>query len=68
MIITFEQLQLNPELVSVWLLGTITTEDLFFKIAYKFIRNCALLDVSTYSKTFDVTQENMLHHFILFNT
>lgn len=65
---TFEQLQLNPEIVSLWLLGVITAEDICFKIAYKFIRNCALLDVSTYSKTFDVTPENMLQHFILFNS
>lgn len=65
---TFEQLQLNPEVVPILLLGNISTEDDFFKITYKFIRNCSLLDVSNYSKTYDVTEKDMLQHFILFNS
>jgi hypothetical protein len=65
---TFEQLQLNPELVPIRLLGKISREDSLFKIAYKFIRNCDLLDVTNYSKTYDVTEQDMLNHFILFNS
>ncbi|MFC4739974.1 DUF3822 family protein [Flavobacterium ponti] len=65
---TFEQLQLNPELVSISLFGAISKEDAFYKIAYKFIRNCDLLDVSNQSKIHDVTEEEMLRHYILFNS
>lgn len=65
---TFEQLQLNPEIVPVTLFGAISKEDSFYKIAYKFIRNCDLLDVSNRSKIRDVSEKDMLHHFILFNS
>jgi len=65
---TFEQLQLNPEIIPIWLFGTVSKDDLFYKIAYKFIRNCSLLEVSNYSKTYDVSEEDMLRHFILFNS
>lgn len=65
---TFEQLQLNPEIVSVKLFGTLSKEDAFYKIAYKFIRNCDLLDVSNLSKIHDVAAKDMLQHFILFNS
>ena len=65
---TYEQLQLNPENVSLLLFGNVSKEDSFYKIAYKFIRNCDLLDVSNQSKIHDVSTEDMLHHFILFNS
>lgn len=65
---TFEQLQLNPELISIYLFGTISKDDSFYKIAYKFIRNCNLLDVSKNAKTYDVSEEDMLSNFILFNS
>lgn len=65
---TFEQLQLNPELIPISLFGAVSKEDAFYKIVYKFIRNCNLLDVSNQSKIHDVTQEEMLRHFILFNS
>lgn len=65
---TFEQLQLNPEIVTIKLLGKVSKEDPFFKIAYKFIRNCDLFDISNHSKTYDVSEEDMLRHFILFNS
>ncbi|WP_339836903.1 DUF3822 family protein [uncultured Flavobacterium sp.] len=65
---TFEQLQLNPEMIRISLFGNISKEDSFYKIAYKFIRNCNLLDVSNQSKTYDVAEKDMLHHFILFNS
>jgi hypothetical protein len=65
---TFEQLQLNPEIVPITLFGAISKEDSFYKIAYKFIRNCDLLEVSNQSKIHDVSAKDMLHHFILFNS
>lgn len=65
---TFEQLQLNPEIIPISLFGTISKEDTFYKIAYKFIRNCNLLDVSNYSKTYDVSEKDMSSHYILFNS
>ena len=65
---TFEQLQLNPELIPINLFGAISKEDSFYKIAYKFIRNCNLLDVSNNAKTYDVSEKDMSTHFILFNS
>jgi hypothetical protein len=65
---TFEQLQLNPEIIPISLFGSISKEDSFFKIAFKFIRNCNLLDVSNNAKTYDVSEEDMSKHFILFNS
>jgi hypothetical protein len=65
---TFEQLQLNPELITLFLFGTISKEDSFYKIAYKFIRNCNLLDVTNNAKTYDVLEKDMSSHFILFNS
>jgi hypothetical protein len=68
LLFTFEQLQLNPEIIPISLFGTISKENPFYKIAFKFIRNCKLLDVSNLTKTHDVTEQDMLHHFILFNS
>ncbi len=65
---TFEQLQLNPEHVHLLLLGNINESDALFKIAFKFIRNCSLFDVENKSKSLDVTTEEMLHHYIIFNS
>ncbi len=41
---TAEQLQLNPEDFSLYVLGTIDTEHPYYKIAYKYIRNIQLLN------------------------
>lgn len=65
---TFEQLQLNPEIIPISLFGNISKEDSFYKLAYKFIRNCNLLDVSNNAKTYDVSENDMSSHFILFNS
>lgn len=65
---TFEQLQLNPELINLLLLGTINKSDELFKIAYKFIRNCSILDIENKANSFDVTEEELLKHYILFNS
>ena len=65
---TCEQLQLNPEYINVFLLGKISENDAYFNIAYKFIRNCQLLPLFNISKTLQVAEEEVLQHFILFNS
>ena len=65
---TFEQLQLNPEIVPLHLLGICNKEDEFFKIAYKYIKNCDLLDVTQQVATLDQTRTTVRKHFILFHS
>jgi hypothetical protein len=65
---TFEQLQLNPDTVSLNLLGTITKESEYFAIAYKYIRNCSLLNTSSISSTFGKSEDEIRNHFILFHS
>ena len=65
---TCEQLQLNPETISVQLLGNCTEEDAFFKIAYQYIRNCTLLDVSNKASILDVSSAELRNHFILYHS
>lgn len=65
---TCEQLQLNPEIISVQLLGNCTEEDPFFKIVYKYIRNCQLLDVSNKAAILNVSAAELRKHFILYHS
>ena len=65
---TCEQLQLNPETIPVQFLGAISEESDAFKIAYKYIRNCSLLDVSNLKTVLDVPESDLLKHFILFHS
>lgn len=65
---TFEQLQLNPESVSVKTLGTISKNSEYFDIAYKYIRNCDLFDSFILPSTFGKTDEEIRNHFILFHS
>ena len=44
LLFVLEQLQLNTEEVLVTLLGTITKESLFYKIAYTYVRNIKILE------------------------
>ena len=46
LLFTIEQLNLNPEHFKLQLLGLISEESELFEIAYKFVRNVSLLDVS----------------------
>ena len=39
-----------------------------FKIAYQYIRNCSLLDVSQIATAFDVTENAVRNHFILYHS
>ncbi len=66
LLFTAEQLNLNPELFKLQLLGNISVENELFEIAYKYVRNVSIFDVSelNYKNTF--TFEENLKHFILF--
>lgn len=63
---TAEQLQLNPENFKLELLGSINTEDEFYKIAYKYVRNVSLMEQENISINFSVSQNR--EHFILLNS
>ena len=63
---TAEQLQLNPENFNLELLGNIQEDDVYFKIAYQYIRNVALLDVSEKKNTFSDAENRSF--FILLNS
>ncbi|NHN25975.1 DUF3822 family protein [Flavobacterium jejuense] len=65
---TYEQLQLNPESVLVHLFGLIEKTDDYFKIAYKFIRNCNLLQVNKWITILDKTETEIRNNFILFHS
>lgn len=68
LLFTFEQLQLNPEVVPLHLLGNCNKEDAFYKIAYQYIRNCEILDVSQQASIFDQSESDIRKHFILFHS
>lgn len=64
LLFTFEQLDLNPEMVPVKLLGTISKDNDLFKIAYKYIRNVSLfLDHNNLDNA--ISQQDYLNNFIL---
>jgi hypothetical protein len=63
---TAEQLYLNPENFKLELLGTIMEDDALHAIAYKYIRNVSLFDVSFMQNHF--TDMENREHFILFNS
>lgn len=68
LLFTFEQLQLNPEVVPLQFVGAISEENEFFKIAYRYIRNCSILDVGQLAATLKVEEKDILRHFILFHS
>jgi hypothetical protein len=63
-----EQMNMNPESFKLELLGTITKEDEFYTIAYKYIRNVSFFDVSDLQKTNSFSTAQNQKHFILFNS
>jgi len=65
---TAEQLNLNPENFPLELIGNITTESPFFKIAYKYIRNVSLIDVEDLRWNNYFSEAENRNHFILFNS
>ncbi|WP_035678298.1 DUF3822 family protein [Flavobacterium limnosediminis] len=68
LLFTLEQLQLNPETVSVFLLGKISEDNPCFEIAYRYIRNISLLDVSALATNYSLSQTEALQHYILLNS
>ncbi|MEO0038757.1 MAG: hypothetical protein RIQ59_1968 [Bacteroidota bacterium] len=63
---TAEQLQLNPENFQLELLGAIQEDNAYYKIAYQYIRNVSLLDVSDKKNTF--TDSENREFFILIHS
>lgn len=66
LLFTAEQLQLNPENFKLELLGAITEDNAFYKMAYKYIRNTKLYDVSDFRNQF-TEKENREHFTLLFS-
>jgi hypothetical protein len=65
LLFTTEQLNLNPEHFKVQLLGLISDDSELFEIAYKYIRNVSLLDVSNNANKNGLSKVDNLKHFIL---
>jgi len=65
---TAEQLSLNPEHFPIVLLGDITSDSEFYKIAYKYIRNVSLLDVEDLRWNNYFSEAENRKHYILFNS
>lgn len=65
---TAEQLNLNPENFPLEIMGNITTESDYFKIAYKYIRNVSLIDVEDLQCNNYFSEAENRKHFILFNS
>jgi hypothetical protein len=68
LLFTTEQLNLNPEHFKLFLLGGISEDSELFSIAYKYVRNISLLDVSELQKHNDFSTAQNLKHFILFQS
>lgn len=60
-----EQLGMNPEFFTLKLLGHIAEEGELFRIAYTYVRNVSLLDVSRLEEINSLDQRNNLTHFVL---
>lgn len=66
LLFTAEQLQLNPENFKLEFLGTIVETDVYYQIAYKYIRNVSLLDVLNFKNQF--SEKENREHFILLHS
>lgn len=65
LLFTAEQLQLNTEQFELSLLGEVSVDDEYYKIAYQYVRNTTLLDVSDLQKHNNLNTSENLKHFIL---
>jgi hypothetical protein len=63
-----EQLGLNPEEFPLELIGKIDTESEYYQLAYKYIRNISLLNVSELQAKNTFSEADNRTHFILFNS
>ena len=68
LLFTAEQLNMNPESFPLEFLGAIAEEDAFYKIAYKYIRNVSLFDISDLQKNNSFSKAANLKHFTLFQS
>lgn len=68
LLFTLEQLQLNPETVSVNFLGKVTVNDPCFEIAYRYIRTIALLDTQSLQSRYSLEEPTILENFILLHS
>lgn len=68
LLFTAEQLQMNPENFPLELIGDITPDSPFYKIAYKYIRNINLKDVEDLRWNNYFSEVENRKHFILFNS
>jgi hypothetical protein len=68
LLFTSEQLNLNPEYYKLFILGDISEESDLYQMAYKYVRNISLLDVSELQKHNDFSTAQNSKHFILFQS
>ena len=68
LLFTLEQLQLNPETVSVFLLGKISEDHPCFEIAYRYVRNISLLFSLNLEDKYSISEAEALQHYILLNS
>ena len=68
LLFTAEQLNLNPETMKLEFLGDITEDDAFFRIAYKYIRNVSLFDMTELQQNNSFSTAENRKHFILFQS
>lgn len=68
LLFTAEQLNLNPEHFKLKLLGNITEDSSIFRMAYKYVRHVALLEVEELQKGNSFSTADNLKHFILFQS
>ncbi len=68
LLFTCEQLQLNPETVTVKLFGKCSEDDAVYKMAFTYIRNCSLLQVTHLTAGLDVSETDLRNHFILYHS
>jgi hypothetical protein len=65
---TAEQLSLNPETFQLELLGTISENDPFYAIAYKYVRKISFLDVTSLQEKNNFSTAQNQKHYILFQS
>lgn len=65
LLFTTEQLHLNPEQFNLQLLGAITEESPLYKMAHTYVRNVSLLSVSDLHHSYNLSETEILNHFIV---
>ena len=68
LLFTAEQLNMNPESFKLEFIGEVAENDTYFKIAYKYIRNVSILDISDLQSNNSFSTAENLKHFILFQS